>query len=208
MLEWYRSQFGELEEHKAAQVGSTVWDLLMKEAASMNVGADGVTFLPHLSGCTAPVKDPKSQGAFAGISYNSTRPMFIRAVIEGLSYQARDMIETVELISGRQQTIRAIGGATRNTFWMQVKADVLGRSIEIPDLDEATCLGAAMKAGIGVGLYQDEIDAFRRVYKPGKIFEPTPESTTRYEQIYHEIYKPLYESLKSVNHKIFNVFRR
>ena len=65
-----------------------------------------------------------------------------------------------------------MGGATRNEFWMQNKADVAGRPIEVPDVEEATPLGAAILAGIGVGLYRDERDAFERVYKPGKTFEP------------------------------------
>ena len=61
----------------------------------------------------------------------------------------------------------AIGGAVNNAFWMQNKADVVGRPIEVPELDEAVPLGAAILAGIGVGLYRDEQDAFERVYRPG-----------------------------------------
>jgi xylulokinase len=207
MLEWYRSQFGELEKQQAARVGSTEWEVLMQEAASVGVGAGGVTFLPHLSGCTAPVKDPQSQGAFVGIAHTSTRPMFIRAVIEGLSYQARQMIESVEAIGGPHQAIRVIGGATRNTFWMQVKADVLDRQIEIPDMEEATCLGAAMTAGIGVGLFTDEADAFRRVYHPGCVYKPLPAAAEKYEQLYQEIYKPIYDALRPVHHRVYQLFR-
>jgi len=133
--------------------------------------------------------------------------MFIRAVIEGLSYQARQMIESVEAIGGPHQAIRVIGGATRNTFWMQVKADVLGRQIEVPDMEEVTCLGVAMTAGIGVGLYTDEADAFRQVYHPGSVYKPMPEAAEKYEQLYQEIYKPIYEALRPVHHRVYQLFR-
>jgi len=207
MIEWYRNQFGQYEEEQARQSGRVVWDLLMEEAAASGLGSGGVSFLPHISGCTCPVKDPKSHGAFVGISHNSSRGMFIRAIIEGLNYQSRQMIEAIESIGGYHPTIRAIGGTTRNTFWMQNKADVLGRSIEISDLEEATCLGAAMKAGIGVGLYVDEAEASRQVYRPGLIYKPSPEKAEQYSRLYQEIYQPMYAAMKPIHHTIFRLFR-
>ena len=76
----------------------------------------------------------------------------------------------------------AIGGAVNNEFWMQNKADVVGKPIEVPELHEAVVLGAAILAGIGVGLYTDEQDAFERVYKPGRTYHPNPELTAHYAE--------------------------
>lgn len=207
MLEWYRIQFAAFEEEQARLQSSTVWDLLMEEAAACEVGSSGVTFLPHLNGCNAPAKDPKSHGAFIGIAHAATRGMFIRAVIEGLNYQARQMVESIEKIGGHYPILRAIGGTTRNQFWMQNKADILGRPLEIPEIEEATCLGTAMKAGVGVGLYADELDAFQQTYKPGKVYQPDRVKEEKYREIYQEIYLPIYDALKPINHTIFDRFR-
>jgi len=207
MLEWYRNQFATFEEDQARLHGSTVWDLLMEEAAACEVGSSGITFLPHLNGCNAPAKDPKSHGAFIGIAHAATRGMFIRAVIEGLNYQARQMVESIEKIGGIYPTLRAIGGTTRNKFWMQNKADILGRPLEIPEIEEATCLGTAMKAGVGVGLYKNELDAFQQTYKPGKVYQPDRVKEEKYKEIYEEIYLPIYDALKPINHTIFDRFR-
>ncbi len=127
----------------------------------------------------------------------------LRAVIEGLDYQFLDMLTALEAgLNGRLERIVAVGGATRNTFWMQNKADVAGRPIEVPAVEEASPLGAAILAGIGAGLYRDEHDAFRRVYRPGKTYQPNPELASRYAQ-WFPIYRQLYPALKDVNHRLF-----
>ncbi|MCJ7537445.1 MAG: FGGY-family carbohydrate kinase, partial [Anaerolineales bacterium] len=101
----------------------------------------------------------------------------------------------------RAEKITAIGGAVRNEFWMQNKADVCGRVIEAPEIEEATALGAAMLAGTGLGLYKDIQEAASRVYKPGKVFEPNPKLTSLYSEFF-EIYKEIYPALRPVNKRI------
>ena len=93
----------------------------------------------------------------------------------------------------------AVGGATRNAFWMQNKADVVGRPIEVPDIEEASPLGAAMLAGIGLGLYRDEQAAFERVYRPGRTFQPDANLSARYTQ-WFDIYRELYPALRKIAH--------
>ena len=103
-----------------------------------------------------------------GIKTTTGKEMFIRVLIEGLNYQTRQMIEQIEQAGINIQNVRAIGGATKNSFWMQNRADVLCKPVEVPNIDEATCLGLAMVAGIGVGLYKDEKEAFEKIYKKGR----------------------------------------
>ena len=81
----------------------------------------------------------------------------------------------------------------RNQLWMQNKADVTGKIIEVPALEEATTLGAALLAGIGLGIYKDEKDAFRQTYKEGQIFEPDADRQKKYEDYYH-IFKKIYST--------------
>jgi len=131
----------------------------------------------------------------------------LRAIIEGLDYQFKDILFAFErALPGSIQKIIAVGGAVRNQFWMQNKADVTGKVIEVPALEEATTLGAAMLAGIGLGLYQDEQDAWQRTYKEGRIYEPDRDRQEAYED-YYRIFKKLQPSLKEVNHAIFDRFK-
>jgi len=131
----------------------------------------------------------------------------LRAIVEGLDYQVLDIVSAFKTGLGiRPDRLVAVGGATRNSFWMQNKADITGLPIEVPEVEEATPLGAAILAGIGVGLYRNERDAFECVYRPGKTYLPDPHLTPRYAEWY-QIYKQLYPVLRSVNHQLYDEFR-
>jgi xylulokinase len=207
MLEWYRKEYGFEASHKAEAEGGVDWDYLMATAAESPAGARGAMFLPHMSGAGCPVVDPKSLGSFVGLSNSVTQGDMLRAVIEGLDYQFLDIVKAMQAGLGVDpDRFVAVGGAVRNRFWMQNKADVVGRPIEVPDVEEATPLGAAILAGIGVGLYKDEQDAFDHVYKPGQTFEPNPDLAPKYAD-WFKIYQELYPTLKSVSHQLFDQFK-
>jgi xylulokinase len=203
MLEWYRRQLTELDRAADQAAPLADWETLIAEASASPAGARGVVFLPHLSGAACPMVDPKSLGAFAGLNNRVTRGDMLRAIIEGLDYQFLDIVCALESALGtRLDRFVAVGGATRNRLWMQNKADVTGREIQVPDVQEATPLGAAILAGIGVGLYCDEEDAFRRVHRPGTTYLPDPANSRRYEQGFRN-YRELYPSLKTVSHRLY-----
>ena len=202
MLEWYRREYGHGAAQKAEAEGGSDWDYLMAEAAAAKAGAGGVLFLPHMSGAGCPVVDPISRGAFVGLRDRSTRGDMLRAIIEGLDYQFLDIVKTMESSLGESiGQFVAVGGAIRNTFWMQNKADIVGRPIQVPDIEEATPLGAAILAGIGTGLYKDEQDAFDHVYRPGKTFEPDAAAHAIYEQGF-QTYKGLHAALRNVHQEL------
>ena len=208
MLEWYKDHVGlkPREANDRDQQGN-IWSLLMEEAGSAPAGAGGIYFLPHFNGTACPNLDPNSLGAFLGLNDTTKRSDLVRAVVEGLDYAFLDMLQAVELGAGsKAEKVIAIGGAVRNKFWMQNKADVCGRVIEAPKIEEATALGAAMLAGTGAGLYNDLDEAVSRVQKPGEIFEPDLKLTSEYKE-YFEIYKEIYPALKTVNKRIYDRFR-
>ncbi len=207
MLEWYKDQLGSEAQRRAETGEGDVWANLMNEAKASAPGANGIFFLPHFNGVTCPNLDPKSLGAFLGLNDTTKRGDLIRAVIEGLDYAFLDMLSSLEKGAGqRAEEITAIGGGTRNAFWMQNKADIAGRPVITLEIEEATALGAAMLAGVGCGLYQDLAEAVNRVTKPGKRFEPNLKSGSIYAELY-EIYKEIYPALSKVNSRIYNRFR-
>lgn len=101
----------------------------------------------------------------------------------------------------RPEKFVAIGGATRNAFWMQNKADMIGKPIEAPDIEEPTPLGAGILAGIGAGLYRDVRHAYDMVRRPGKIYTPDLNLTKKYRELF-DTWQRLYPSLKDVNARI------
>jgi xylulokinase len=134
------------------------------------------------------------------------RADMLRAIVEGLDYQVLDIVTAFKTGLGiNPDRLVAVGGATRNSFWMQNKADILGLPIDVPEVEEATPLGAAILAGIGIGLYRNEQDAFEHVYRPGKTYQPDPHLAARYAGWY-QIYKQLYPVLKAVNHQLYDQF--
>ncbi len=206
MLEWFRKEYGFEAKQRAKQEGQEDWDWLMAAAAASPPGARGVMFLPHMSAAGCPMVDARSLGAFVGLSNFATQGDMLRAIIEGLDYQVLDIITAMEGGLGiKPDQLIVVGGAARNKFWMQNKADVAGRPIQVPDIGEATPLGAAILAGIGVGLYRDEQEAFERVYKPGQTYEPNPELAPRYAE-WFKIYQQLYPTLKPLSHQLYSQF--
>jgi xylulokinase len=89
---------------------------------------------------------------------------------------------------------------------MQTKADISGLPVETPEIEEATAMGAAMLAGMGAGVYKDLAEAVRRVYRPGKVYEPNPKLTTLYAEFF-DIYREIHPALQGVNTRIYNRFR-
>ena len=120
-----------------------------------------------------------------------------------MSFQLRWIIDEMESATGnRYAEIIAVGGATRNKFWMQNKADILGRDFNVPvNLDEAACLGAALLAGVGAGVYANDADAASRTYKAGDAYKPDMAKHEAYHARY-EIFRSIYPSVSDLNHRI------
>ncbi len=202
MVEWYRNQLADFSE-----VGKNAeWVELMGEAEASPPGSRGVMFLPHMSAASCPMVDPQSMGAFVGLTSRATRGDLLRAIIEGLDYQFFHIVTSMErAMGGGLERFIAVGGATRNEFWMQNKADIAGRTIEVPAIEEASPLGAAMLVGVGVGLYDNVDQAYRRVYRQGATFQPDAARAKDYQR-WFKIYQDLYPALTPVSHQLFGEF--
>jgi xylulokinase len=206
-LEWFRKEFGFEAEQKAENNGSVVWKHLMAWLDDTKPGASGAMFLPHISASGCPINDNKSLGAFVGISNTVTKADMLRAVIEGLNYQFLHIIEVMESnLNCKLDKITIAGGIKQNEFWIQNKVDMLGLPMEVSEVEEATPLGCAMLAGVGVGLYKDIDEAYERVKKSGKVYQPNKDLTKQYRRLF-KIYKDIYPALINLNHTIFDEFK-
>jgi xylulokinase len=205
MVEWVKDNFFDSEDLKSKNLN--VWDEMISLVESAPLGSNGVFFGPYFSGAGSPIMDSQALGSFTGLSNKADKASLFRAVYEGLDYLFRDMLLAFEDATGTSpEKIIAIGGAVKNTFWMQNKADVSGKTIEIPQIDEGTALGAAMLAGIGSEIYKDIEDAYAAVKKDSITFIPDMEKHEQYKELF-EIYKEIYPGQKTLNRKISQKFR-
>lgn len=166
-------------------------------------GSGGVFFLPHLRLATPPINDASSRAAFIGLDANTSPNHLIRAVIEGLAYEAQFSIDGLEQLLGfRAERLRAIGGGTRNALQMQVKAALHGRPIEISDVEEATTLGAAILAAVGTEVFPNmdaAVDAMQVSYRN---ITADDRSGQFYRRSYETVYRDLYRTLAPLHHAV------
>ena len=139
--------------------------------ASSLASNDGVYFVPAFTGLGAPYWDPYARGLLIGLERGTTRAHLVRATLESIAYQTRDLVEAMSGATAPLRALRADGGGTANAFLMQLQADVLGVPVEVAAVRETTALGAAFLAGLGVGVWRstDELAGRRAVaarYEP------------------------------------------
>lgn len=160
-VQWLRDSLG--------LIGSAAESEAIAASVPDNAGA---YFVPAFVGLGAPYWDSAARGTITGLTRGATRAHLVRATLESIAYQTREMIEAMEADSGEQlKELRVDGGATANNFLMQFQADILGRRIVRPADIETTALGAAYLAGLAVGVWKstDELEGFWRI---DRAFEP------------------------------------
>ena len=130
----------------------------------------GVVFVPALTGLGAPHWDPHARGLIIGITRGTTRGHIVRATLEAIAFEVRDVLETMPEIA----SLRVDGGAAANDFLCQIQADQVGLPVERPEIVETTALGAAFLAGLGTGVW-DSTEALRETWSLDRRFEPDPD---------------------------------
>lgn len=141
----------------------------------------GVYFVPAFNGLFAPHWDMYARGTVVGITRYTTREHIVRATLEAICYQTREVIEAMEKDSGVPlKTLKVDGGAVRNNFLMQLQADILGKTVVRPIVNETTALGAAYAAGLAVGFWKS-LDELRANWGVDRVFEPQWDAARREE---------------------------
>ena len=169
-------------------------------AAGIDPGSDGLIFHPYLLGERAPHWDPKLRADFVGLTMRHSRAHFSRALYEGIAYAILDAMTVAEGLGMRYDTIRLIGGGARSATWRQIMADVLGRPILLPANGDAS-FGAAVVAGIGVGVFTGVDDALARCARVVASHEPNALVHSRYQQ-YFQVYRSVQAKLVEANHRL------
>jgi glycerol kinase len=144
----------------------------------------GVVFVPALTGLGAPDWDPSARGTIVGITRGTTRAHLVRATLEAIAFEVRDVMETLPGAgSADARTLRVDGGAAANDLLLQLQADQLALPVERPDVLETTGLGAAFLAGLGTGVWSST-DELAATWRMDRRFEPSPEGAAERDVAY------------------------
>ncbi len=168
---------------------------LTELAEGSEPGADGVIFLPYLSGELQPINDGNARGVFFGLSLSTGRRQLVRAVMEGAAFAIAHNLRLIEGTGAPIEELRAVGTPTESPLWCQVIADVTGRDLAVLSGKAGAPLGNALLAGAGVGLIDDLATTATRAAQVSRRYEPQPERRERYASLF-EIYQDLYPNLR------------
>jgi glycerol kinase len=172
LVQWIRDNFGLIRE--SAEI----------EALARTVeGNGGIYFVPAFSGLYAPYWKHKARGVIAGLTRHTNKGHLARAVLEATAFQTREVVEAMEKDAGMPVSVlRTDGGMVRNELLMQFQADILGRDVVRPVVQETTALGAAYAAGLAVGFFQN-LDDLRSHWSVDRTWRPCMDESRR-EQLY------------------------
>jgi len=135
-------------------------------------GNEGVYFVPALVGLGVPYWDPHARGSIFGITRGTTANHFVRAALEAMAYQTKDVLEAMKMDSKLTiKNLKVDGGASANNFLCQFQADILGINVIRPKVIETTSLGAAYLAGLAVGYWKNAAE-IKKYWKKDRIFKP------------------------------------
>jgi xylulokinase len=149
-----------------------------------------------------PTWDPDARGVLFGLALSHRREHLARAVLEGCAYGLKDLVDRIECMGLPVAEIRSVAGGARSEVWCQIKADVTGRVVVVPEVTETTALGAAMIAGAAVGAWKLDEAVSDHVRIAG-IYEPDPAVTERYQEGY-DLYRHLYDAVTPLFHRAAN----
>lgn len=169
-------------------------------------GPSGLAFLPHLHGAGFPRGNPASRAAWIGLRPDHGTPHLVKSVYEGICYELRQVADALEELLGVPiKTLRTVGGGARSRAWLRIKADVTGRSVEVPDLPEAAAYGAALLAAVGAGVYPSVEEALQHADWPVRTTLPDDAAHRAYTDFYQSVYRPLSGALAPIYQELQRV---
>jgi ribulose kinase len=176
-------------------LGSINFDDMNAKAALLAPGSEGLIVQDHFQGNRTPYTDANSRGAFVGLTLAHEPHHMFRAIIEGICFGTRTILDGFKDGGYTSTEMTVGGGATASNLWMQIHADTAGIPVRIPASTDAPSMGSAILAAHGAGHFSSIDEGIGVMVKPGELIEPDPKAMAAYEEIYHH-YRALYPALK------------
>ena len=205
MVSWFRDEFGHRERRIAERRGIEAEDLFDELVNAVPAGSMGLVLQPYWSpGVRLP--GPEAKGAVVGFGDVHTRAHLYRAILEGLAYALREGAERSQRRSGCAMTeVRVAGGGSRSDAAMRITANIFGLPASRPHTSEASGLGAAIAAAVGLGLHPDFETAVSEMTRVRDTFDPDPMTRLIYDRLYREVYLKMYRRLRPLYERIRDI---
>ncbi len=195
---WFRQALGQHESEQAKMTGQSAFKLLDAAAAATEPGAEGLIFLPYLTGERCPIHDPEARGGFIGLTGLHEKGHFARAVLEGVAYSLRQVHALIAANSPDSQgtgTVVLAGGGAASPLWRQIFADVFQMPVQtVYGSAEGGSFGAALVAGVTAGVWPNLTEAVRLIRTESETL-PDPSRAALYAELY-ERYTQAYGALR------------
>lgn len=195
ILKWFKDEFCQQEVLKSRKEGIPVYRLLDIMAENVPPLSGGVLLLPYFTGTQTPHSNPQAKGVFYGISLNSRKENFVRAIFEAVGYMLRENIELVESMGFTIKQIRSLGGGANSSVWLRMKADITGKEVFSMEQSECASLGAAALGAFAVGMLEDIEKVSIIANRIRDSFLPRIDISALYKTGYRQ-YKNLYNYLQ------------
>jgi xylulokinase len=191
-LDWFKNAVG-------GQAGGAVadYDGLFEEVCQVPPGARGLLFLPYLAGERTPLWDPYARGCFIGLTASHGRPEMARAVVESVGFAIRDAIEVMAESGLAVGEMRVTGGQARSPLWNQIRADITGRRILVPEILDSELLGCGIVGLFALGRHRSLEVAAEALVRIRRVHEPRPALAEPYGELFR-LYRQSYRGLKDV----------
>ncbi len=178
---WFRDKLCPLEVATSKMMGVDPYSLMTEIAQRSVPGSNGVTALTCLQGSHGRKVNDATRGTFLGITLGTEKADLAHAVLEGICFEMYDILLMQEAFAKPVKSVRLSGGVTKSPMWCQMFADIMNKRIELAECPEAGALGAAMYAGVGIGIFSDCIEAAEKCVKIKNVYEPIPENVAAYK---------------------------
>jgi xylulokinase len=190
-LRWWRDLLAEGES----------FETLSAAAEDVEPGAEGLLFLPYLTGERTPHRDARARGAFFGLTARHGRAHLTRALMEGVCFSLREGLDVMRGLGVEPTEVRAIGGGARSPLWLQLQADIFEAPVRRPLVEEGPAYGAALLGGVAAGVFKDVNEASAVVRMDSRPIVPDPERSGRYRELYR-LYRSLYPATAGIMHTL------
>ena len=186
IINWFRRLVGQID-----------LDELNEKAALLPPGSEGLIAQDHFQGNRTPYTDANSRGAFIGLTLSHEPHHIFRAIIEGICFGTRTILDSFKNGGYTSNEMTVGGGATASRLWMQIHADTAGIPVRIPASTDAPSMGSAILAAHGAGYFASIDEGIDAMVKPGIMIEPDPGAMAAYDGVYEQ-YRELYLALKQI----------
>jgi len=197
VLEGGQTSTGSIIKWLGRLTGGLDFDELNAKASELLPGCDGLIVQDHFQGNRTPYTDPLSRGALIGLTLAHEKHHIFRAIIEGIGFGTRAILDAFKQAGYQSNEITVGGGATASELWLQIHADTAGTPVRIPASPDAPSIGAAVLAAHGSGHFATIDEGIDAMVRPGRTIDPIAANVSQYEEIYAR-YLDLYPALNRI----------